>query len=199
MISAGAVALFMVLFLWRSKVYDLSTAMFFAYGLGAMARGKLGLFHALFPLACLNRETTLLLSAVYAVWFWRKMGWGRYMLGGLYQAVIFGAIRFWVMAVYARNPGFVMLIRPMENIRLFVESPWLSIIHWSIFGAVLFLCVRDWRRLPAFMRVVLAVLGPIMMANYLVLGWSFEVRVFAEVYPVIIEIVYIKQQSAVES
>ncbi len=186
LISAGAVVLFMLLFIWQAKIYDLSTAAFFAYGLGFLARGKVAAFLMLFPSACLNRETTLLLSMVYTVWCFGKMGWWKYLLGGMYQAVTFGAIRWWVVQLYASNPGVDFMWRPIENLRLFGEHPLWTIFHWWIFAAIVWTFLRRRNLVPPFVRCAFLVLFPVMLVNYLLLGWSFEVRVFWEIVPVIV-------------
>ena len=47
-VAAAAVELFMILFFLECKVYDLSTAMFFAVSLGLLARGKLKEYYLCF-------------------------------------------------------------------------------------------------------------------------------------------------------
>lgn len=183
--SAFGVLVFMLVFFIRRKSYDLSTAMFFAFGLGMMAQRKWNEYFALFAFANVNRETSVLLMVV----------WGIYALGdkGLrgkgywvalgYQGYLFMVIRICLMVIFANNPGVAMLIRPIENLRLFAAEPGWAVVHWIIWGAIL---VSGFRfHVPGVARVAFWVLMPALTLMYLVMGVSFEIRVFAELFPVI--------------
>ena len=58
-LAAAGVLVFMTLFFYKCKVYDLATAAFVSLALGLMARGKLLQYLGMFALANFNRETTL--------------------------------------------------------------------------------------------------------------------------------------------
>ena len=185
--AALAVVAFMGLFFNQSKAYDLATAAFFAFGLGLMVREKLSEYFALFAFACVNRETAFLLTMVFAIYYGiRGQGLGvRWIgLGVLYQVFIFLVVRSCVMVIFAVNDGVEMLVRPWQNVQLFLADLPASAIHWGAFAVVIWLCVRRWKAQPLMLRVAFAVLMPALTGMYLVLGYSFEVRVFAEVFPV---------------
>jgi hypothetical protein len=65
-------------------------------------------------------------------------------------------------------------------------QPFWTFVHWGIFAMLTWRCVRTWKMLPPFVRLCAAMLFPFLMAFYLVLGWAFEVRVFAEGYAVMV-------------
>jgi hypothetical protein len=186
LMSAFATLVFMALFVVHCKIYDLSTAGFFALGLGYLVRGKLAAFHVLYPLACVNRETTFLLTLVFMAYYFRRMAFGRFWLAAGFQGAAFLAIRMWLMWLFRDNPGVDAMIRPLENLQLFMLQPFWTFVHWGIFAMLTWRCVRTWRRMPPFLRLCAAMLFPFLMAFYLVLGWAFEVRVFAEGYAVMV-------------
>jgi hypothetical protein len=185
MSAALGVMAFMVVFFYFCKVHDLATAMFFAFGLGLMARGKMDAYFALFAFASANRETSFLLAVVFAVYYLGRMGWKGYVLSMGYQVFLYGAIRLCLVTIFADHPGVTMNIRPIENMLIFLRTPVLASIHWGLFGLVVWACVRRWREHPYFVRVAFVVLLPALLGVYLVVGWPYEIRVFAEVWPVV--------------
>lgn len=184
-LAAAGVLVFMVVFINQCKVYDLATAAFVALGLGLMARGKLLHYLAMFAVANFNRETMFLLTMVFIVYFFWRLELKRYLMAIGCQLVIFCLARALLMIRFAANPGTVMLVRPVENLQLFLASPIGSLVHWLGFGLVLWLCLRRWKITPRLLQVAFAVMMPVLLILYLVIGWAFEIRVFAEVYPVV--------------
>ena len=185
LVAFAAVEVFMLLFLWQRKVYDLATAATFAYCLGLMARGKLLQYLGVFALANFNRETSVLLAGVFLVHFFDRLPWRNYLLLAGSQVLIFLAIRLAITTIYVDAPGSTMLIRPIENIQIFLQSPMWSLVHWTLFALVLWLCARQWKNTPRILRVAILVMMPALLLMYLVLGYSYEIRVFAEIYPVV--------------
>lgn len=179
-----AVIVFMALFFFECKVYDLASAAFFAFGLGLMARQEWDGYFLVFVLGCMNRETMALLPLVYAVHFWGKMSWRLWTVVLLYQGLLFGVVRVCLMILFSSSPGAAFWFRLSENVNIFLDRPWWGLVHWLLLGLVMWLCVRRWREQPRLMRSAFVVMMPVLMALYLVFGWIGEVRVFAEMYPV---------------
>lgn len=179
-----ATELFMLVFFLERKVYDMSTAAFFAWMLGLLARRKFLAYYLVFPFACLNRETAFLMIFVFAHHFqsWYRPQW---IYGAIYQTIVFLLIRMALMVLYAHNVGIPFLFRLPENIQDFAIHPWLSLVHWFVFVLVAWLCTRDWHAKPILLRSAFTVLVPSLLVLYLLFGWAFELRVFAEVYPVV--------------
>jgi len=173
----------MLLFFEECKVYDLSTAMFFAVSLGLLARGKFGQYYVLFPLACLNRETTFLLAILFTVYYFSRLERRDWVVGIAYQGFVFIGIRLWLMDTFAENAGVPFLFRLQENAADHVKYPWQSLLFFVAVLAVLWMCMRSWHTKPIFLRTAFAIFAPALMVLYLLFGWAFEVRVFAEMYP----------------
>lgn len=184
-LATAGVLTFMVVFLNQCKVYDLATAAFISLGLGLMARGKLLHYLLMFVVANFNRETMFLLTMVFIVYFFWRLEWKRYLLAISCQLVSFGLVRALLMIRFADNPGAVMLVRPVENLQMFLTSPLFSLVHWAGFALVVWICLRRWMSTPRLLQMTFVVMMPALLIMYLVIGWAFEVRIFAEVYPVV--------------
>lgn len=175
-----AAELFMILFFLECHAYDLATALIFALALAFLARGHLTAYYVLFPIGCLNRETMVLMTLVYVLHMYGRPGWIR---GTLLQLAAFILIRAGLVLVFAGVPGAPFWFRPIENLQWFARFPWLSLVHWSGVALVLWLCLRRWSTKPRLLQQSFLVLAPALMVLYLAVGWAFEVRVFAEIYP----------------
>lgn len=180
----GAI-IFMGIFFYECKVYDLATAMFFALGLGLMVRRQWSDYFLIFVLGALNRETMVLMAGVFAVYGFRRMRGLFWMVTMGYQVYLFVALRVCLMVIFAEAPGAAFWFRLQENVAFMMEFPWLSVVHWAIFGWVFWICARKWHAAHPVLRDGLVVLTSVLMGFYFLFGWFFEVRVFAEVFPVI--------------
>lgn len=183
--AAVGVMVFCGLFFRFCKIYDLPTAVCFALGLACLARGLWREYMWIFILGCVNRETTLLLTLVFAVYMFKRMNRRVWFWGICLQGLILVLVRVQVMIIFAGSDGSAFWFRPLENLEAFALSPWLSAAHLAGFTLVLWMCVRNWKRKPALLRTAFAVLMPISLGLYWVLGNAFELRVFAEVFPVV--------------
>lgn len=177
---------FMVMFSFQRKAYDLATAIFFAVGLGLMARGKWSEYFAVLGLAAVNRETAFLLVMVFVIWrlvdkgigdrgYWLSVGW---------QLAILLVVRICLMVIFAGSHGPAFSIQLLGNLRMFGAHPFQLVIEMFGFLFVWWWCVRRWGEQPRLLKVAFLVMAPLLMVMYLVVGWAFEIRVFAEVFPV---------------
>lgn len=185
-VAAAAVELFMILFFLEAKVYDLATALFFAVSLGLLASGKLIEYLMLFPFACLNRETSFLLTVIFVVYFYNRLALRDWSMGVGYQVLAFAIVRLSLMAIFADSPGMPFLFRLQENIADHLKYPGRSLLFLAGVLITVWLCARHWYTKPLLLRTAFVVLAPALMALYLLFGWAFELRVFAELYPVVV-------------
>jgi hypothetical protein len=182
-VAAAAVELFMILFFLECKVYDLATALLFAASLGLLARGKLTAYFVLFPFACLNRETSFLLTAVFAVYFYSRLSFRDWSIGVGCKVLAFVIIRLCLMFAFANNAGVPFLFRLQENIADHLQYPGRSLLFLAGVLITVWLCARHWHAKPLLLQTAFLVLAPALMVMYLLFGWAFELRVFAELYP----------------
>ena len=176
----------MLVFWWQCKVYDLSTALFMSFLLDWLARGNLVHYHAMFPLACLNRETAFFLIIIFAVYGLRRLTIASWIQGVGYQAFVFLGIRILPMLYFASSPGEQFLFRPVENLQMYIDAPVQGALYLLGTLFVLWTCLRKWYRLPALLRTAFLIMAPSLAILYLLVGYTFEIRVFAEIYPVIV-------------
>jgi len=190
-ISFLSCAAYFLLILNCAKVYDLATGAFFALLLALLARRKYFLYFLLFPLASLNRETTFLLIACFAVWLVvPKVKMSRMLLyGTAYQIIMCYVIHMYVIDRFAGNPGVDFLWRYPHNFIAYASAPVPTTILLAIVGTGAYLIFKGWNKEPFFLRTMLIVLFPQQLFLHLLLGMPWEMRVYAEVFPVVATLV----------
>ena len=176
----------MVVFFFQCKVYDLATALFSTLLLTWLARGRLDLYHIVFPLACLNRETAFLLIFVFAAYGMSRMPRSTWIRSIVYQAAVFVVVRGLLIWIFSGSPGDPFWFRPVDNILMYVRTPIVSLAFFSGTGLVLWACLRGWEQKPELLRTAFLVMAPLLIIMYTMFGYTFEIRVFAEIFPVIL-------------
>ena len=116
-----------------------------------------------------------------------------------FQISIFLLIRLLVMALFKDNAGVDGVIRLSENLRMYTYYPLLTFLHWALFVLLLWRIIMNWNRTPEILRLSFSLLFPVLMVVYLVAGFSFEVRVFAEVYPITTVILWMPKETIINS
>lgn len=183
-----AVIGFMLIFIWRCKVYDLATGTLFTLCLGLLRRMQLGWFTAVFAVSCLNRETSFLLTLVFSLYLFGQISFNRLALGVLLQGAIFLSVRLWLWHLYSGNAGADAVIDPLDNLQIFARMPWESWVHWSVMAMIAWRVLRQWKLAPSLWQLTWLTMFPLLLVMYLVFGAAFEVRVFAELWPVVVGI-----------
>jgi len=168
-------------------MYDIPTALFFTLEIALLARRRIVLYIIVFIFASLNRETAFLLPIVFSVHFVqdRKMSWKEYVLLIVIQVLIYGWIRYTVLSSFSRYPGDDILIRPIENLRMYLESPIQALVVLLLSGSILWMVVHQWRNVPEIIQTSFLIFTPILFLMYVISGKTFEIRVFIEVLPVL--------------
>lgn len=182
---ALAVMACMLLFFYECKVYDLSSAMFFAFGLGLLVRRAWLRYLLVFALGCLNRETIVLLTLVFAVHYWDRLDRKTWLTLLTLQLIIFVSLRLWLLTIFALSPGVPYWWRLTANLLIFQKDVKFMLWHLLGFGLVLSPCILRWQLQPIFIRQAFSLLLPALTVLYLIFGWVGELRVFIEAFPVI--------------
>lgn len=183
-----ALVMVLTLFILASypkHTYDIPTAMFFSLALALLARRQLMPFALVFPLICLNRETAFLLTILFAVYFYRRLDRRSYWLALIYQGTVYLAIRSVLIWAFADAPGRPFVFRPLENWERHINAGFTNQIFLLFLIAVTVILATRWQRAPALMRTAFCVFTPVLAVLYFVFGWSFEVRVFIELLPIV--------------
>jgi len=166
-------------------LYDFSTLGLFTLGFALMARARWTGYLLIFLLACLNKETALLLGLVFALHFYRKITAVAYRNLLLLQAALYAATRLTLAWVFRNNPGELVEYHLPQQFEAVAAHPgltaaWLCLGVW-VAGLVLY----RWKDKPVFLRNALLAALPPLAVLFLFFGAPFEFRVFYEVYPVI--------------
>ncbi len=173
------------------QMYDFATLFFFTLELGLLARRQWKWFLAIFPLACLNRETTFLLSLVFAVHYYPLVERSFLVKMLAAQGLIYVAIRAPLLWLFKDNPGnAVEVFLPVQLYvlsQIFAFSPigLLALLFVLCGLGILALTLYRWNYKPPFLREAALVTVPLLVVSYLVFGLPFEIRVFYEAYPIV--------------
>lgn len=176
-------ALLPLFFRYYSYLYDPGTLLLFTLSLLLLARRRFVWFIVAFALATLNKETSILLVALYACNEWittRRIPLTRAAL----LAVVWIAVRAALVYAFRDNPGGYFEDHFREHtIWLLTKFP-VATRYTLVVAALFFVFIRhDWRAKPRFLRIGLGVtLIPLFLAS-LFFGFADELRGYYEVFP----------------
>jgi hypothetical protein len=176
-----------IFFAGLTYIYDFPQLLLFTAALLAMARGRRWAYYPLLALACLNKETSILLPVVLALWLGRRALTPRWAAHLAAQFTIGLAIVAAIGWVFRNNPGGEAEFHLQRNL----SGGW-STLGWVrlAFMAVLTAgALWGARRGSRFLRAGLAgTLAPLVAAT-LVLGYLDELRDYYEALPFIVALV----------
>jgi hypothetical protein len=177
-------ALTFVVAMNEKRIYDIPAAAMMTYSITLLIRGNLFAYCLLFPLATLTRETTFLLTAFYAVLFFRRLSWQQYIAVFLYQVAAWLVIRAVLVNVFA-DGGTPFMLPSLYVVLGYAREPLKTSAYLLAFAAVAYLAVRNWWTKPAALLLAFTVMFPPVLLLHLMIGNPYEIRMFAEVFPVI--------------
>jgi hypothetical protein len=139
---------------------------------------------AVFALACLNKETSLLLVFAVAAYVWphqpRRLA--LLVIGQLVAiwAIVHGAVMF----LFWDNPGSVVEWHWADHLASYQHDPGLLVIWLVCLGMIALLIGLGWSGKPRLLKCALLPLAP-MAAMYFLWGYPTEIRIYLEYWPVI--------------
>jgi len=172
-----------------SHIYDFPTLLLFTLGLGLMLRRRWRTFLVVFFLSCLNKETTILLTLVFAIHFRKHSGLSASACRSLLaiQVFLFLAVKTTLAALYRNNPGELAELHLFDdNLDLIRKYPLSTVFAW---GGFILLVFYRWPDKPAFLRHSLWVLPPLLVLG-MIFGLADELRIYYEACPVVALILY---------
>lgn len=171
----------LVLFSYCRAPYDMMTGFLWTLGLLFIVQQKHIAFMVLFPFVCLNRiETAPLLIVAY----WLRFPWKWQEVVGC--GVVFATIYLGLHTYFADNLGSSVWIEPWQNVLRFWYNPWRTLLHLFVTVVIVLRILIRTGYQPFYFQRLFIVLAPIFLILYLVVGQSFEVRVFTEIYPILV-------------
>ncbi len=171
-------------FRYYSYLYDFPAVCLFTLGLALMVRAKWKTFVLLYLIACLNKETTILLTVVFAVHFWSRTRMNRTRFAGLLaaQAAIFTVVKLGLFAAFRDNPGALVEVHfPHHNLEVLGAYPLAAVFGWCGLALLLF---YKWPDKPLFLRHSLWIVPPLVGLTFC-FGYLDELRDYYEAYPIL--------------
>jgi hypothetical protein len=169
-------------FQYYSYLYDFSTLFLFTLGLILMYKQKWNLYLLLYFFACINKETTILLTMIFGIYFFSKEKIDRKIYTKLivYQLLIFLIIKTSLYFIFINNAGgFVEFHFFDYNVRILSQY---SLTTFAVIAGLLMLLFYKWNEKPKFLRTSIWAAVPLLVLS-LFLGVIDELRDYYEVYP----------------
>jgi hypothetical protein len=187
-VGLAAIAALPPFFVYYNYLYDIPTLFFFALLLALMARRQWIPFLVVFPFACWNKETTILLTMVFALVFWERreaIGRKNYGLLLLAQILMYAVVRILLAVRFWNNPGGLGEYHFIDHTLTRILFQLYSFTTVFIVLAVLLLLAYRWAEKPRFLKISLSMAVPLLfLATFF--GFLDEYRAFYELYPVVV-------------
>ena len=169
--------------------YDIPSVMFFTLGLILIHNRNWRWFYPLFAVATLNRETSIFLAVVTVFSLFDEYSWRKLVLLLGSQALIWGAIKVALWALYQQNRwmGYGLYQFQLKvNIATLLTFPVKGIIALATWGCLWLAAAIWYRRITdVFLRRNLWTV-PVFIAAMFVVGFVIELRIFGEVLPIVL-------------
>jgi len=167
--------------------YDFATLLLFTVALLAIAERRWRLFYVAFLFAAINKETAILLTAVFLLEQWRERPRLVLLAHAAAQLTLWAVVRGLIAEEYRGNPGTLFEYNPWTNVALMRNG--VSLPHVAFFAALLLAAVVDLRRESKLVRSAFLTILP-LTAAYFVVGKVGEIRALFEVLPVGVIVVF---------
>lgn len=173
------------------QIYDFTTLWSFTLGLALMAGGQWRAFLLLFAIATVNKETTILLTLLFAVHFVlrRRLPLNRALVLFAAQVAIFLVIRGGIAYAFRNNPGEVVEINWENHNKVVLLDPSLMSKRLPLLAAAAAFGAWGWRRKAPFLQDAIATLAPVLLVMGVTVGQVDEIRAYYEFYPIVIVLV----------
>ena len=171
-------------FFYAADLYDPPDLFLFTLGLALMARRSWEWYMVVFSLASANKETSILLTLVFAIHFLRGGAWRRAPYSGLLiaQLAIYAVIQGTIRWAFQDNPGMGADFHLFTNLTYLPLYPLPSLLSAL---AIAWLVTSRWREQPAFLRSAVWIGVPLFVLT-LFMGFLSEFRDYYEVYPILL-------------
>lgn len=171
------------MFQYTSFLYDFPTLFLFTFGLILLYKQDWKKFLILYPIACLNKETTILLTIIFFIYYRPRLRTDHFYKLLLIQLTIFVIIKVFLFILFKSNPGsFVEFHLIDHNMRLLTGYN-LS-LAFTLLGLIIMIYFK-WQEKPSYLKIILWTIIPLLILT-LFLGYLDELRDYYEVYPAVI-------------
>jgi hypothetical protein len=162
--------------------YDLPQLFLITLSLLFMYRRNWGIYFIVFELASLNKETSLFLIMVFAIYYWQRLTRTDFFKLLTTQIIVYGFVRMLILYPFQNNPGSPILWTLPAQYNKYVESPYALIFTLLYFSTVILLVLRKWNWKHEFLRAA-SVTGLIILVLFFFSGTVMEFRIFLDAWP----------------
>ena len=175
--------LILPLTVFHGYIYDLPQLFLFTLGLLFMARKQWHFYLPLLTIATLNKETSIFLVVIFALYFFRTLSPRAYFVLLAAQSTIYVLVHGLIVYVYRNNPGQPIDWTLGYQIDQYTHYPITFLVTLLFFGAILLLVLKGWQEKPIFLRRSFSVFF-IVLLLFFVAGREMEFRVFIDILPI---------------
>jgi hypothetical protein len=171
------------MFRYTSFVYDFPLLFLYTLGLIFLYKQDWKLFLILYLTGCVNKETTILLTLVFYIYYKQILKAGLFRKLLVAQLGIFVLVKITLYFIFSNNAGgFVEFHLIDHNLRLLTGYD--ITLLTSLLGIILLIFYK-WDEKPEYLRKTLAAFIPLVLLTFF-LGYIDELRDYYEVYPTVI-------------
>lgn len=176
------------MFEYYSYVYDFPNLFLFTLGLYLLNQKMWKAFILLYLVSCFNKETTILLTMVFVIHYYKNQELSTYLYRNLImiQLVIFALVKLLLYLIFLENPGPFVELHLFDRAYLLWNGYTLkSYVIWVVIALLVF---SYWNEKPKFLKDALWIAVPLILLTFSLGLWD-EWRDYYEVYPVIMLLV----------
>ena len=165
-------------------IYDMPQLFLFTTSLWLLFRRQWKWYLVLFLITTLNKETSILLTATYAIYFYKRLSKKEFFKLLFWQLFPFIIIRIILLWVYRDNSGSVIYSNFFIHVEKYKAFPIFLAITIFLFVTIFFLVKNKWAKKNDFLRS--AIIVPLLILPlYFYGGIPMEFRVFLEALPIL--------------
>ncbi len=171
------------MFQYTSFIYDFPLLLLYTLGLIFLYKQDWIKFLIIFLIGCINKETTILLTFVFYIFYKTSLKKELFNKLLITQIAIFILVKSLLYFVFKNNPGtFIEFHLIDHNLRLLTGYDLTLAV--TVLGLIL-LVFYKWNEKPNFLKTSLWMFIPLVILT-LFLGYLDELRDYYEVYPAVI-------------
>jgi len=171
------------MFQYTSFIYDFPLLLLYTLGLIFLYKQDWIKFLIIFLIGCVNKETTVLLTLVFYIYYKSNLKKELFNKLLIAQIAIFILVKGSLYLIFINNPGnFIEFHLIDHNLRLLTGF---DLTLAAAFLGLILLVFYAWNEKPKFLKTSLSMFIPLIILT-LFLGFLDELRDYYEVYPAVI-------------